>query len=78
VHLEVLGQVSDPPGQQGDLRLRGSGVGLMQAVRAKDFFFLLGSKRHEISPSIGPRSLGIKAQPPRTAARADVVGQFSS
>jgi hypothetical protein len=45
---------------------------------AQNFFFLLGSKRHEISPSIGPRSSDIKARPPRTAARADVVGQFSS
>jgi hypothetical protein len=28
----------------------------VQAVGAQDFFFLLGVKRHEISPSIGPRS----------------------
>ena len=78
VDLEVLGQVGDPLGQQRDLRLRRSGVGVMQAVLAQNFFFLLGSKRHEISPSIGPRSSDIKARPPRTAARADVVGQFSS
>src|ERR1700757_4267560 len=56
VHLEVLGQVRDPLGQQRDLRLRGSGVGVVQAVLAQNLFFLLGCKRHEISPSIGPRS----------------------
>src|ERR1700742_625852 len=56
VLLEVFGQVSDPLGQQRDLGLRGSGVGCMQAIGAQDFFFLLGVKRHEISPSIGPRS----------------------
>ena len=37
VHLEVLGEVGDPPGQQCDLRLRGSGVGLMQAVQSPGF-----------------------------------------
>src|SRR5271168_318978 len=56
VLLEVFGQISDPLGQQRDLGLRGPGVRCVQAVRAQDFFFLLGVKRHEISPSIGPRS----------------------
>ena len=44
-----------------DLRLRGAGVGLMQAVGAQDFFLLLGGQRHEISPSIGPRSSMLEA-----------------
>src|SRR5689334_22761196 len=47
VLLEVLGQIRDPLGQQGDLGLRRTGVGLVQTVAAQDFFFLLGSKRHE-------------------------------
>jgi hypothetical protein len=47
MHFEVLGQVGNPPGQQRHLGFRRSGVGLMQAVRAQDFFFLIGSKRHE-------------------------------
>ena len=49
VHLEVLGEVRDALGQHRDLGLRRTGIGLVQAVLAQDFFLLLGSERHEIN-----------------------------
>lgn len=39
VHLEVFGEVLDALGQQRDLRLRGAGIGVVQAVLAQDLFF---------------------------------------
>ncbi len=39
VHLEVLGEVGDPLGQQRDLRLRRSGVGVVQGRIGQEFLF---------------------------------------
>ena len=42
VGLEMLGQIVDPPGQDGDLHLRGAGVALMGGIGLHDFGFFLG------------------------------------
>lgn len=44
VGLEVLGQIDNALGQHRNLRLGGTGVGLVQPVLGKDFFLLLGSQ----------------------------------
>src|SRR6185312_12795116 len=58
VHLQVLGQIGDPLGQQRDLGLRGAGVGVMQAVLAQNVLFLFGGERHGITlyPSVRDKS----------------------
>ena len=47
VQLEMFGQIGDPLGQQRDLSLRRTGVGVVQTVLAEDFLLLFGSERHE-------------------------------
>src|SRR5207253_6104598 len=46
VHLQVLGQVIDPPGQQRDLDLRRTGVTLTGRVLRQDLFLGGGVERH--------------------------------
>src|SRR5690242_18900157 len=46
VHLQVLGQVIDPPGQQRDLDLRRAGVTLTGRVLRQDLFLGGGVERH--------------------------------
>src|SRR6185369_13411254 len=46
VHLEVLGQVVDPPGQQRDLDFRRTGVTLIGRVPGDDLFLHRGIQRH--------------------------------
>src|SRR6516162_7809652 len=46
VHLQVLGQVVDPPGQQRDLDLRRTGVTLTGRVLRQDLFLDGGVERH--------------------------------
>src|SRR6478609_5774290 len=51
VHLEVLGQVVDPPGQQRDLDFRRTGVTLIGRVPGDDLFLHRGIQRHVVSSS---------------------------
>src|SRR5580658_55704 len=46
VHLQVLGQVVDPPGQQRDLDFRRTGVTLSSRVLRQDLFLDGGVERH--------------------------------
>src|SRR5690348_10514715 len=46
VHLQVLGQVIDPPGQQRDLDFRRTGVTLTGRVLRQDLFLGGGIERH--------------------------------
>src|SRR5690606_18444542 len=46
VLLQVLGDVGDALGQQRDLRLRGTGVLLVQAVLGQNGLLLFGGQRH--------------------------------
>src|ERR1700716_700983 len=46
VHLEVLGQVADPLGQQRNLRLGGTGVTLVDPVGVQDRLLLCGVECH--------------------------------
>src|SRR5260370_12066201 len=46
VHLEGLGKVLDPPGQQRDLDLRRAGVTLTGRVPGDDLFLHGGLERH--------------------------------
>ncbi|SLF44197.1 Uncharacterised protein [Mycobacteroides abscessus subsp. massiliense] len=53
VGLEVLGQIDDALGQHCDLRLGGTGIGLVQPVLGEDFLLLLCGQRHgRASPSV--------------------------
>ena len=47
VELQVLGQSIDAGGQQGNLRLRGTGIGFVQAVLLEEFGLLLSGQCHE-------------------------------
>ena len=51
VELQVLRELADAGGQQRDLGLRRTGVGLVQAELLEDVGLLLGRKRHGASPS---------------------------
>ena len=50
VGLQVLGQLTNALREQGDLCLRGTGVGLMKTVLGQDFLLLLSGKSHENLP----------------------------
>src|SRR5258708_4242643 len=48
VHLQVLGQIIDPPAQQRDLDLRRAGVTLTSRVRGDDLLLYFGLERHSV------------------------------
>src|SRR5215831_10204448 len=52
VHLEVLGQVVDPPGQQRDLDFRRTGVTLIRRVPGDDLLLHGCFQRHVAFPSL--------------------------
>lgn len=50
--VEVAGEFADPPGQQSDLNLGGSGIAFLALIFFDDFLFYF-SGNQSVSPSSG-------------------------
>src|SRR5580704_19146789 len=69
VHLEVLGQVVDPPGQQRNLDFRRTGVTLTGRILRQDFLLGGGVERHVAPQSLGLARNGLRWLIPRFGSR---------